>query len=144
MIHNRHDIADIIIPATTDHLGEVRRFISDRMRTCGCNEFEEHGVILAVDEACSNLMLHAYQNDPSKSIALRIDISDTGIDVRIMDTARPFDPSSTTLPNMTSYFEERRSGGLGILIMSRVMDEISYRTTDNGMNELLLRKKRRP
>jgi serine/threonine-protein kinase RsbW len=143
MTHHGHDIADIIIPATTDHLGEVRRFISDQMRRSGCNEFEEHGVILAVDEACSNLMLHAYHNDASKSIAVQLDISEAGIDVRIIDSAEAFDPSSCSLPDMTAYFAEKKSGGLGILIMSRVMDEISYRTSTNGTNELLLRKKRR-
>lgn len=137
-----HDV--LRVAATTDNLDVIRVFVRERISGRGFSEFEENGIVLAVDEACSNLVLHAYGNDASRTIAVSVQTADDALHVSIADTAPPFDPNQANLPDMQSYFTEHRHGGLGILIMTRVMDVIRYDAGEDGENVLVLTKKRRP
>ena len=134
----------ISVPATTEHLHDVREFLRAQIRAAGFSEFEENGIVLAVDEACSNLMRHAYGNDPLQHVDVSISIDADAVRVTIYDTATPFDPARAELPDMPTYLQERRKGGLGILIMRRVMDDISYQPCgpDSTANKLVLTKRR--
>lgn len=134
----RHDTVNIRVPATTEHLTEIRDFVRAAVVDLGFTEFEVNGIVLAVDEACANLILHAYGDDPSKTIAVDISSTPEKVSVAIRDTAVPFDPSAATLPDMREYLSERRHGGLGILIMTRVMDEIHYQPCCGPYKENLL------
>jgi len=128
----------ICVPATTDHLSEIREFLRTRIREAGFSEFEENGIVLAVDEACSNLIRHAYHNDASQVVEVSLSITPAEVKVSIADTATPFDPSAAQVPDMPAYLEERRNGGLGILIMRRVMDDIVYVPCGQASNKNLL------
>lgn len=132
------------VAATTDNLHVVRDFVRLRIGELGFSDFEENGIILAVDEACSNLIRHAYHNDPSQTIEIAVTIRQDSVSVNIADTAEAFDPCNAALPDMTDYLQERRHGGLGILIMTRVMDDIAYVPADERchQNMLILTKRR--
>ncbi|MBS1560512.1 MAG: ATP-binding protein [Bacteroidetes bacterium] len=144
MTFNASHSGTINVPATTDHLHEIREFLRERIRAAGFSEFEENGIVLAVDEACSNLIRHAYHNDPTQSVEVSLAIESDAVTVRICDTATPFDPSSAEVPDMPTYLQERRNGGLGILIMRRVMDMIDYVPCGptSNRNMLVLTKRR--
>jgi serine/threonine-protein kinase RsbW len=133
-----NDRVHISVPATTEHLTEIREFVRATVAGLGFTEFEVNGIVLAVDEACANLILHAYGDDPTKTVDVGIDITPEQVSVAIRDTALPFDPSAATLPDMQQYISERRHGGLGILIMTRVMDEIHYTPCCGPYKENLL------
>ena len=139
-----YDTDTLHVTATTDHLSEIRDFIRARVSNIGFSDFEENNIVLAVDEACANLIQHAYQNDPGQSIDVRVVVSDAEVRVEISDRAAPFDPGSAILPDMRAYFAERRHHGLGILLMTRVMDDIRYQPGRNGSqaNTLVLTKRR--
>ena len=139
-----YDTDVLHVAATTDHLSEVREFVRSRVSDIGFSDFEEDNIVLAVDEACANLIQHAYRNDPGQSIDIRVVVSDTEVCVEISDRAAPFDPGSAILPDMRAYFAERRHHGLGILLMTRVMDDIRYEPGHNGSqaNRLILMKRR--
>lgn len=141
-----NDSETIRVPATTEHLTEIRDFVRAKIGALDFTEFEVNGIVLAVDEACANLILHAYHDDPTQVIEVHVGATDDVARVRIMDTAPPFDPSKAELPDMRQYLTERRHGGLGILIMSRVMDEIKYEPSHgpSGANMLTLTKRRHP
>ena len=132
------------VPASTDHLSTIRDFIRVHASSAGFNDFDENNIVLAVDEACANLIQHAYKNDGTKNIELEIGLSDEKFQVVICDTSAPFDPSAAELPDMRRYFAEHRHHGLGILLMTRVMDAVEYRGADNGngQNTLVLTKQR--
>lgn len=140
---NSH-IGAISVPATTDHLHEIREFLRVHIRAAGFPEFEENGIVLAVDEACSNLIRHAYHNDASQTVDVSLSIDPDAVTVSITDTATPFDPNSAQVPDMPTYLQERRNGGLGILIMRRVMDMIDYVPCGptSSRNMLVLTKRR--
>ncbi len=140
-----HHIEPLTIPASTKHLQSVRVYIQQHIGTLGFTEFEENGIVLAVDEAVSNLIRHAYRGDATKSISVVVHIDKSEVRVHITDTADAFDPATAELPDMRRYFMDHRRGGLGILLMTRVMDDIAYDPAPggNGANTLTLTKHRR-
>jgi len=129
--------------ATTENLSGIREFVGVQIQDCGFSEFEENGVILAVDEVCANLIRHAFSDGKNQYIDISVTIDDRDVRIEIRDTARPFDPSSVQHPNMDEYFRERRVGGLGISLMKRVMDSVEYSpcSPDEPRNTLILTKR---
>lgn len=131
------------IVASTKSLRSIREFIAGKVSGQGFTEYEENGIILAVDEACANLITHAFRDDPSQLIDIVVTIDEKQIQVEISDSSRPFDPKSVAQPNMDDYLRERRVGGLGISLMRRVMDDIRYEPAGPGQprNTLFLTKR---
>jgi len=138
-------IEPLTIPASTLYLQTVRSYILQHIGMLDFNEFEENGIVLAVDEAVSNLIRHAYRGDDTKKISITLSVDDDEVQVEICDTADAFDPASAESPDMRQYFIDRRRGGLGILLMTRVMDTITYKPAAVGdrVNTLTLTKRRR-
>jgi serine/threonine-protein kinase RsbW len=127
-----HQFQQLVVTASTSNLARIREYVRSSAQHAGANDFDAHNIALAVDEACANLIQHAYRNDASKDIGVSVAFDDNTIRVEITDTSDPFDPSRAQLPDMRRYFLERRHHGLGILLMTRVMDSIEYRQADSS------------
>jgi serine/threonine-protein kinase RsbW len=97
-------------------------------------------VVLAVDEAATNIILHGYQGQEG-IIEIEVEQEGDALVVRLRDEAVPFDPTSVPLPDLTVPLEQRAPGGLGIYLIRQVMDEVAYRITSQGGNELTLVKR---
>ncbi len=138
-----YDTDILHVAASTDRLSEIREFVRARITDIGFSDLEEDNIVLAVDEACANLIQHAYKNDASQTIDVRIILTPQEVRVEISDRAAPFDPGTAALPDMRAYFAERRHHGLGILLMTRVMDRIEYQPARAGgqPNTLVLSKR---
>lgn len=98
------------------------------------------GVVLAVDEAATNIIVHGYGGQAG-DIDVRLSRKGDALVVRLYDRAPPFDPATVPLPDTTLPLDERPIGGMGIFFMHRVMDEVCYRRTSDGGNELTLIKR---
>ncbi|MCO6465165.1 MAG: ATP-binding protein [Bradyrhizobiaceae bacterium] len=127
-------IPPLCVPAITANLIAIRKYVRSAAATAGLPEMEAQAVALAVDEACANLIQHAYKNDFTKQIGVSITYTSTEFVVKISDTSTPFDPKTAPLPDMRRYFLEHRHHGLGVLLMTRVMDSIEYVPATNGTN----------
>lgn len=126
-------IANTTIAAATSELAALRDFVRRHIMTAGFSDFEVNGIVLAIDEACANLIRHGYQNDASKTIDVIVDVSGRDIRIDILDTATSFDPAVVPRPDMYRYAADRRRGGWGVAIMTRVMDAIMY--TPHGVTD---------
>ena len=126
------------IPADENNLGEVRDFISDVCARAGFSKRETSNTKLAVDEACTNIIKHAYQE---KGGDIRIDVqAERGnIEINIFDRGEAFDWSTIEDPNLQEYVEIGKKGGLGIFLMNRLMDELNYSSSSAG-NRLFMAK----
>lgn len=126
------------IPADENNLGEVRDFISDICSRAGFSNRDTSNTKLAVDEACTNIIKHAYQ---SKGGEIRIDVqAEPGkIEINIFDRGEAFDWSRIEDPDLHQYVEMGKKGGLGIYLMNRLMDDIDYHSSDAG-NKLFMAK----
>jgi sigma-B regulation protein RsbU (phosphoserine phosphatase) len=103
---------------------------------------EEHGVPtpirrqinLVLDELLSNVISYAFEDDEEREIDVRIELSSDRLAVTIADDGIPFNPFSSAPPDTSLSLEERELGGLGIHVVSKVMDEVSYnRRTDRNV-----------
>ena len=132
--------ATLHIPAELKNLSVIRDFVQEEATTLGVNPQAVADVLLAVDEAATNIIVHGYQGG---SGAIEIEVSLRGHDlvVRLRDQATPFDPNNVPPPDLTLPLEERPIGGLGIYLMTQLVDSLHHQVTPEGGNELILVKK---
>ena len=128
------------VPADIKYLGEMRDFVTRIGRKYGVGERNINAFKLAIDEAATNIIRHAYR-DWDGFITLRMIIRNRTVTVSMLDQGIAFDPRSVRDPDLGRYVEIGKKGGLGIFIIRRVIDNIDYRKTTEG-NELRLTKNR--
>ncbi|MFP5212042.1 MAG: ATP-binding protein [Acidobacteriota bacterium] len=116
------------IPSDPACLFLVRGFVE---RLAGRMEFareEVERMVLAVDEACTNVIRHAYKSRSGERLELRFEVTAERLEITIRDFGIPVDPKSFE----TRDLEEVRPGGLGLHFMKIAMDIVSYETPPEG------------
>ena len=129
------------VHAAIEELAGIRAFVYQRLISEGIDSSDAHALCLAVDEACSNIILHG--THPSAScLSISVEFANEICLIYIKDNAKPFDPNSIESPDMKSYFKKYSYGGLGIELMRRIVDEMTYQHADAQYqwNILLLKK----
>jgi len=96
---------------------------------------------IAVDEACTNVIEHAYKGAENRDIDVDVIIQADRFTVRIRDEGDRFDEGAYDEPDIFAYANEGRAGGFGVHIMRRLMDRVEYRTRGKS-NECCLVKYR--
>ena len=101
-----------------------------------------YAIELALDELISNIIDYAYEEEEVHQIQIAIELADNEISLQIVDDGRPFNPFSEErpVPDTQSPLEERPIGGLGLHLVTTLMDSYEYRF-ENGKNCLILKKK---
>lgn len=122
--------------ATLADLAAMRRFLQETADAWGIDEDSAGDMILAVNEAASNSLRHGYGGRPG-DIELQADRADGALTVTLRDSAPLFDPTRQPAPDTTLGLERRRLGGMGVHIMRKFTDELRYRVTPTGQNELV-------
>jgi serine/threonine-protein kinase RsbW len=120
-------------------LYKIRNFIELKALEYGLNSDAATKVALAVDEACTNLIEHAFKFDKNKTICIATEKIDKKMVVSIIDQSQPFNPLSVQKQNMEEYFREFKKGGLGIQLMRSVMDDIEYYPASSQNNQNVLK-----
>ena len=128
----------IHIESRTERLIAVREFISAAAREFGFTDEEVSKVALAVDEACTNIIKHAYQFDPGKKISITVKPVESAFEVVIHDNGKTFNPADVQAPDMKEYLSHYRKGGLGVYLMKTLMDKIEYNIRPGQTNEVRL------
>ncbi|MHB0858943.1 MAG: ATP-binding protein [Anaerolineae bacterium] len=133
---------EICVSSQVEHLAEIAAFVSSQAARAGMSEDEVFAVQMAVDEACTNSMEHAYEGRTDGMVRVCCAIEADGLTVRIIDFGKPFDPTSVPTPDVSAPLEERGIGGLGLFFMRRLMDEVEFRFDAVRGNEVIMRKHR--
>ena len=128
------------IDSKTDNLLSVRRFVGNAAREFGFSDEDASKIVLAVDEACTNIIKHAYQNAPDRTINIRIRSEDDRFEVLITDEGKTFDPKTLRPLDLKEHLTKYRRGGLGVYLMKSLMDEVEYRSLGGKRNEVRLTK----
>jgi serine/threonine-protein kinase RsbW len=129
----------LIIPAELNQLATLRRFVEETAQSLHADRGAVEDMILAVDEAATNIILHGYGGQPG-SIQVEVSLEDGFLQVRLRDQATLFDPTQVPPPDLSLPLERRRFGGLGVYLARECMDEVSYCVSPEGFNELTLRR----
>ena len=99
---------------------------------------------LAVEEVCTNLIVHGYKDRPAGPIEVVAHDDRDRVTLVIQDRAPPFDPKNAPAPDLTSDVEHRRAGGLGWHLVKKMVDEIRYVPDTPSGNVLTLVKRKTP
>ncbi|MBS1487841.1 MAG: ATP-binding protein [Bacteroidetes bacterium] len=110
------------------NLKGIRDFIRKALHENHVPEMQVSAIVLALDEMCSNLMIHAHHCDPNHQLELKIDHpSKNEFIFEIVDDGSVFDINRFVEPAMENLVQEKRKGGLGIRLVKSIMDRIEYR-----------------
>ena len=131
---------EMTLPAVVEHIAQVTDFVNAQLEEIGCPMKAQVQIDIAIDELFGNIAQYAY-NPETGPATVRVEVSDAPISVTItfMDHGVPYDPLQKEDPDITLSAEERGSGGLGIFMVKKTMDEITYEYKD-GQNILRIRK----
>ncbi len=129
------------IPSSTENLALIREFVTTVGAQAGMSEDEVAKLELAVDEACANVIEHAYGHDPSKEVTVYAIFDGDAITFKIRDTGKGFDPSQVRQEELESLIAKRKDGGLGMRLIKTLMDEVQYEMVPGQKNELRMTKR---
>ena len=132
-----------IFPAKFDQLDAIREFAAQAARDAGMDDSAIYAVELSMDEACTNVIEHAYEGMNGGEIECTCDTDDKNLTIIIHDHGKPFDPASIALPNLDADLESRPVGGLGVFLMNKLMDEVRFEPMGESGNALTMIKRRK-
>jgi serine/threonine-protein kinase RsbW len=129
--------------AKFEYLDEIREFVGEIARQGGFSDKDVYNIQLATDEAASNIIEHAYENRSDGILELSCDMNADAMTIILIDRGESFDPSEVPLPDLKADLSDRKIGGLGIFLMRKLMDEVSYEPRPDKSNVLTMTKRKR-
>lgn len=140
---------EVIFPATDEALADVNSFVETRLEEAGCSPKNQMKIMIALEELFVNVAHYAYsgadaqsghdgQNVQDGKVAIDLDFEGGDMILSLKDSGRPFNPLEKADPDVTLSAEERNIGGLGIFMVKKSMDEVSYRY-EEGCNIITIR-----
>lgn len=126
------------VPADSKNLEIIRKFISGISESMGFPDEEIYKIELAVDEACANVVKHAYLTNSNKDRIIHIEAYDKKdrLEIVIFDKGKGFDPKRIKKPDIVEYMKKMKKGGLGIYLIKALMDKVSFRIHAGVRNEV--------
>lgn len=126
------------VKSTTDNLARIRNFIKKQSAEAGFDTDAANKIVLAVDEACTNIIKHAYKFSQSGRININTNFNKNRLRIAITDEGSHFNSKSVPEPDLKKYYEEKRVGGLGMFLMKKLMDEVIYSQSNSKRNKVTL------
>jgi anti-sigma regulatory factor (Ser/Thr protein kinase) len=127
---------EFILQCSPENFCEVRRALRKFLAPLGFPEDTAELLVLAVDEACANILRHAYEGSCKGSLSLSMDASAEELQISIRDQGKPCDPKNIR----SRALEDFRPGGLGVFFIQQAFDSVEYLPQTDG-TLLLLKKK---
>lgn len=117
----------LAVPSRTEFLAVVRDVARRMAETAGFDPAVAEQVALAVDEAATNVIEHAYAGAPDRVVELRCEDRGRELQFDVIDNGRGVDPRAVPRVDLEKYVTERRKGGLGVHLMGKIMDSVTFR-----------------
>lgn len=120
------------IPCSKDSLKAIRSFVSEALTAISVPDIECNMLVLAVDEICANRILHSNNNNETLFLEVVITNNEEGsIVFEIIDSGAPFNTSNYIEPSLLQLIQDKKKGGLGLMLVHRIMDIVEVSTTGN-------------
>lgn len=131
---------ELTIDATVENIGKVTAFVDEQLEALGCPMKAQMQIDIAIDELFGNIAHYAYNPEVGPA-TVRVDVLQDPLSVVVtfIDNGVAYDPLAREDPDVALTAEEREIGGLGIYMVKKSMDEISYEYND-GQNILRIKK----
>jgi serine/threonine-protein kinase RsbW len=145
-------VKTVTFPGRFENLAKISEFVVKAARAAGLNEEAVYAVDLAVDEACTNIIEHAYGGEGQGIIHCTCAVIADGLKIVLQDFGQPFNPAEIPEPNTKVRLKDLKDRGAGLFLMRKVMDEVRFEFTPGAGNLLTMvkyreqkeRKKRKP
>lgn len=134
----------LCVKSQLTNLAQIATFVSDQAQSVGMNEDQVFAIQMAVDEACTNSIEHAYNGQDNGEVTICCYAEDDDFVVKITDLGAHFDPAAIPEPDTSVPLEDRAIGGLGLFLMRQLMDSVEFRTQAATGNVVIMRKHRKP
>ncbi len=134
--------AELSVEARLENLARIRAFVAEACRQAGAPAETCSALTLAVDEACTNIIEHAYDGTAGGAIEIAVESLGEELRVTLRDRGRPFDPAAVPRPDLSADWKERPIGGLGWHLIRASVDDVDYGPDPGGGNRLILVKRR--
>jgi anti-sigma regulatory factor (Ser/Thr protein kinase) len=131
-----HGVVERVFAGKVEAVPDIIAFVAGAARAWGVHPTRLMQLELAVEEAVVNICLYAYEVPPGE-VLVRVEPEDDRFIVELVDEGVPFDPLAVEEPDLRAGAGERELGGLGIVLVRRVMDEVGY-AREAGRNVLRL------
>ena len=131
---------ELTIAATVENIEAVTDFVNEQLDEMDCPMKVQMKIDIAIDEIFGNIAHYAYGSDTGDA-TVRVEITEEpqAVVITFIDRGVPYDPLAKDDPDMTLSIEDREIGGLGIYMVKKSMDEVSYEYRD-GQNVLTIKK----
>jgi serine/threonine-protein kinase RsbW len=123
-----------------NNLQSVRDFVRKSLSDNGITDPDAYMTVLAVDEICANLMIHSNRCDDAKMIDLKMAIKGNQLYITITDYGISFNYDNHLDASLDTLVADKRKGGLGLMLVKRIMDKVTYESF-KGKNSWILSKK---
>lgn len=132
---------ELTLEAIIENIAAVTEFVNEELEALDCSLKIQLQIDIVIDELFSNIARYAYDPDTGPA-TVRVEVEEEPLAVIItfIDNGKPFDPLSTKEPDISLAVKDRDIGGLGVFLVKKTMDDISYEYKD-GQNILRIRKK---
>ncbi len=124
------------INSDVSNLGAVAEFITNAAQSNELNERDIYNVQMAVDEAVTNVIQHAYRGRTDGRIDIFCERQGNDLIVEIVDSGNPFDASKVPTPRTRGPLSRRNIGGLGVFFMKKLMDKVEFTSKAGGGNRV--------
>jgi serine/threonine-protein kinase RsbW len=132
----------LTFPGSYTSLVKIGEFVTQAAKSIGFDGFELYKIETAVDEACSNIIEHAYGQEDIGDIVVSVITDLDKISITLIDFGKPFDPKYVKQPNLDADLQDRDDHGLGIYMMKQWMDVVIFETLkDKNILTLVKHKK---
>lgn len=113
------------VPCKKEKLREIRCFVKEVLDKHGLAEVDVSTLVLAIDEVCANFMIHSHGCNPKESIEVEIKVDKKkGLEFNIIDNAEIFNINDYQEPTIEDIIKKQRKGGIGLILVKRIMDDI--------------------
>lgn len=117
-------------PGRYDSLAKIAELVHRATREFGLDPLASYGVETAVDEACSNIIEHAYGGEGIGEIEFNYRIEDQKLIITLSDKGKQFDPKKIKKTKVNVPLKNRQENGLGLYFMHQWMDEVHFDVVD--------------
>lgn len=131
--------ASFVVPGSAEGIRQAEQGLDRFLEAHSLTRSEAWPFHVALDEVLSNVVNHGFAGQQG-SIEIQLRLAERGLELVVLDDAPPFDPLAAPAADTAAALEERPIGGLGILVVRKLMESVEYERVD-GRNRLTLRRK---